>query len=71
MTLGEPLRCARLPFGLHLLRSRRAIRSITFAASPLGGSAAMRFAEGRAFPLATPPKNIQKKQPTKSAAFRY
>jgi hypothetical protein len=35
------------------LRARRAIRSITFTAARFGGSATMRFAEGRAFPLAT------------------
>jgi hypothetical protein len=47
--LGEPLRAPSV-------RSRRAIRSITFTAfisfMRFGGSATMRFAEGRAFPLA-------------------
>ena len=46
--MGEPLRASRL---------RRAIRYITLRAAaraaPTGGSASMRFAEGRAFPLAT------------------
>ncbi len=59
--LGEPLRLAALA-------SRRAIRSITFALmlriSRFGGSASMRFAEGRAFPLA-------KMHKTQSIYFQY